>query len=261
MINVLASNISRDKGAQRMKKKEKDLYHEALLDETTSSPIERDGLLCANDQVIFCLTEAFLAFVQTLTRRLVVRLNHQGCCVFQRQDPLQKPSRRWGLRPDLVAEVGDKLFVLDVTIPFENRGPAFNQAWLRKVEKYKPLLDFFHKIGRKKISIIPIVVGSLGAWDPENDSFLRKVATKSYLNVLRKLCVSDCIRWSRDIYIQHLTGVQQYGKNTIVPPQIAGIEEQLSDQDSDRESTAISQSSPCSEPHKTFFLSSTVKSL
>ncbi|GFY37070.1 hypothetical protein TNIN_349831, partial [Trichonephila inaurata madagascariensis] len=31
-----------------------------------------------------------------------------------------------------------------------------------------------------------------------------------YLRLLRNLCVSYCIRYSRDIYIQHLTGVQQY---------------------------------------------------
>ncbi|GFQ96461.1 uncharacterized protein TNCT_256171 [Trichonephila clavata] len=131
-----------------------------------------------------------------------------------------------GLRPDLVAHVGDELCILDVTIPFENRRPAFHQARLRKIEKYRPLTEFSKQYGWKKVSIVPIVVGSLGAWDPENDVFLKKVATKSYLNLLRKLCVSDCIRWSRDIFIQHLTGIQQYGQNSFKPAQIDGVQEQ-----------------------------------
>ncbi|GFQ89968.1 retrovirus-related Pol polyprotein from type-1 retrotransposable element R2 [Trichonephila clavata] len=153
-----------------------------------------------------------------------------------------------GLRPDIVAEVGDELFVLDVTIPFENRRPAFHHARLRKVEKYKNLIEFFRKLGHKKVSIVPIVVGSLGAWDPENDVFLRKVAIKSYLNLLRKLCVSDCIRWSRDIYIQHLTGVKQYGQNTALLPEIDGVCEDPGDHASDLGSPAASKSPSCSEP-------------
>ncbi|GFY70262.1 hypothetical protein TNIN_447671, partial [Trichonephila inaurata madagascariensis] len=55
-----------------------------------------------------------------------------------------------------------------------------------------------------------------------NDTFLRKIATPSYLSVMRKLCVSDCIRWSRDIYIQHLTGVQQHGSE-VTPAPLTGI--------------------------------------
>ncbi|GFR02257.1 retrovirus-related Pol polyprotein from type-2 retrotransposable element R2DM [Trichonephila clavata] len=135
-----------------------------------------------------------------------------------------------GLRPDLVAEVGGELFIIDITIPFENRRPAFHQARLRKVEKYRPLIKFFQERGWSKVHIVPIIVGSLGAWDPINDGFLKKVATKSYLSLLRKLCVSDCIRWSRDIYIHHLTGVQQYSRDTVAPAQIVGIQEHSANQ-------------------------------
>ncbi|GFU79296.1 hypothetical protein TNCV_2138191 [Trichonephila clavipes] len=54
--------------------------------------------------------------------------------------------------------------------------------------------------------------------------------TNSYLRLLRKLCVSDCIRWSRDIYIQHLTGVQQYSTDASdVQPGPEATEENESD--------------------------------
>ncbi|GFU50716.1 retrovirus-related Pol polyprotein from type-1 retrotransposable element R2 [Trichonephila clavipes] len=122
------------------------------------------------------------------------------------------------LRPDLVANVDNKIYIIDVTIPFENRRGAFGQARERKISKYLELIPYFTSLGYQHVQIVPIIVGALGAWDPENDAFLRKVATKRYLAVLRKLCVSDCIRWSRDIYTQHLTGAQQYSTDTPLHP-------------------------------------------
>ncbi|GFU59198.1 retrovirus-related Pol polyprotein from type-2 retrotransposable element R2DM [Trichonephila clavipes] len=121
------------------------------------------------------------------------------------------------LRPDLVAVVNGNLYIIDVTIPFENRKPSFQEAKQRKVEKYHHLIGHFNNLGFQNVKVVPIVVGSLGAWDPENDAFLKLVATKKYLKTLRKLCVSDCIRWSRDIYVQHLTGVRQYSTENFVP--------------------------------------------
>ncbi|GFR14268.1 retrovirus-related Pol polyprotein from type-1 retrotransposable element R2 [Trichonephila clavata] len=115
-----------------------------------------------------------------------------------------------GLRPDLVAEIDGKIFIIDVTIPFDNRLQAFEVARKTKIEKYQPLIPVFRAMGHQEVQIIPIVVGSLGAWDVTNDQFLKIVATKSYLALLRKLCVSDSIRWSRDIYTEHMTGHRQY---------------------------------------------------
>ncbi|GFV77836.1 uncharacterized protein TNCV_4674301 [Trichonephila clavipes] len=83
------------------------------------------------------------------------------------------------LPPDLVANVDNKIYIIDVTIPFENRRQAFGQARERKVHKYLELIPYFPSLGFRHIQIVPIVVGALGAWDPENDAFLRKVATRS----------------------------------------------------------------------------------
>ncbi|GFT04973.1 hypothetical protein NPIL_48861 [Nephila pilipes] len=56
-----------------------------------------------------------------------------------------------------------------------------------------------------------IVVGSLGSWDPSNDAALAQMGvSKKYAKIMRKLICSDTIRWSRDIYIQHLTDKKQY---------------------------------------------------
>ncbi|GBO30886.1 hypothetical protein AVEN_125774-1 [Araneus ventricosus] len=39
---------------------------------------------------------------------------------------------------------------------------------------------------------------------------------KSYLKTLSKLCVSDNIRWARDIYVEHISGIRQFDESAIV---------------------------------------------
>ncbi|GFT18717.1 retrovirus-related Pol polyprotein from type-2 retrotransposable element R2DM [Trichonephila clavipes] len=147
-----------------------------------------------------------------------------------------------GLRPDLVAVIDNTVYIIDVTVPFENRRAAYQLAKQRKIEKYTSLIPYFTGHGFNRVQIVPIIVGSLGAWDPEND-ILKKVATNSYLRLLRKLCVSDCIRWSRDIYIQHLTGVQQYSTDAAeIHPDPEATEENENDTNvNSSDVTSISQ--------------------
>jgi hypothetical protein len=55
------------------------------------------------------------------------------------------------------------------------------------------------------------IVGALGGWDPANERIINQLKLgHSYCRLMRKLMVSDAIRWSRDIYIEHLSGVRQY---------------------------------------------------
>ncbi|GFY18408.1 uncharacterized protein TNCV_2396371 [Trichonephila clavipes] len=79
-----------------------------------------------------------------------------------------------GLSPDLVAVIDNTIYIIDVTVPFENRRSAFQQAKQRKIEKYTSLIPYFANRGFSRVQIVPIVVGSLGTWDPENDIFLKK---------------------------------------------------------------------------------------
>ncbi|GFY52257.1 uncharacterized protein TNIN_53741 [Trichonephila inaurata madagascariensis] len=113
-------------------------------------------------------------------------------------------------RLDIDAVIDGKLFIIDVTILFDNRLASFEEFRNTKIQKYKPLASFLHDQGYKEVFIAPIVVGSLGAWDTNNDQFLHLLCAPSYLKLLGKLSVPDCIRWSRDIYIEHLTGHRQF---------------------------------------------------
>ncbi|XP_064462303.1 uncharacterized protein T26G10.4-like [Ornithodoros turicata] len=110
-----------------------------------------------------------------------------------------------GLRPDLILCRGEEAIIVDVTIPFDNRYQALAAARAEKEAKYellKPHLQRrFHRV-----SVQAIVVGALGSWDPANNKVMKKLCTKSYLGVFKKLCVSNVIAASRNIYVEHVTG-------------------------------------------------------
>ncbi|GBN17219.1 hypothetical protein AVEN_87598-1 [Araneus ventricosus] len=112
------------------------------------------------------------------------------------------------LRPDIVFQKG-KMFVSDVTITFEKRLDCFAAAHKRKLDKYDHLIEF-HNNMVFQTAIIPIVIGALGSWDKGNDAFLSRFMSKSYLKKFQQLCVSDVIKWSRDIFVEHVTRARQY---------------------------------------------------
>jgi hypothetical protein len=103
----------------------------------------------------------------------------------------------------------NKATIIDITVPFENRMEALNQARLLKLQKYEDLARA--PSGRfAEVKVDAIVLGSLGSWDPENEKVMRSMCSKKYLKLFKKLCVSDVIRYSRDIYVEHITGVRQH---------------------------------------------------
>ncbi|GBO44275.1 Retrovirus-related Pol polyprotein from type-1 retrotransposable element R2 [Araneus ventricosus] len=136
--------------------------------------------------------------------RVVTAISPRGHIVAKNQTVGPK-----GLKPDIVFQKGKKMFVIDITIPFENRLDSFAAARQRKLDKYDHLIEFYNNMGFQT-SIIPIVVGALGSWDKGNDAFLSRFMSKSYLKKFQQLCVSDVIKWSRDIFVEHVTGVRQY---------------------------------------------------
>ena len=64
-----------------------------------------------------------------------------------------------------------------------------------------------------------VIVGSLGSWHPANDAVLKILHIgRNYSKIMRKLIVSNTIRWSRDIYVEHITGQCQYPANPALQP-------------------------------------------
>ncbi|GFT62439.1 PO24 protein [Nephila pilipes] len=115
------------------------------------------------------------------------------------------------LIPDMVlTKKSGKVFLIDFTDAFEHRLKSFANARQGKIDKYLPIVEHLRREG-KVAHVDAIVVGSLGSWDPSNDAALAQMdVSRKYAKLMRKLICSDTIRWSRDIYIQHLTDKKQY---------------------------------------------------
>ena len=117
------------------------------------------------------------------------------------------------LRPDLVVtnEVDRKVTIVDVAISFENRYKALEAARQTKMKKYQRLASELEEKGYT-VDLNVLVIGSLGTWDPANEGTLEmlKIRGRSAERV-RKSIVSETIRWSTNIYTEHITGLRQYG--------------------------------------------------
>ncbi|XP_064462298.1 uncharacterized protein LOC135372756 [Ornithodoros turicata] len=111
-----------------------------------------------------------------------------------------------GLRPDLVVSRGEEAIVYDVTIVFDNRPEALQAARRNKEEKYLPVKESLQR-RYHRVHIEAVVIGSLGSWDPANDRGLKRLCSREYLKLMKKLCVSEVISSTRDIYSTHITGV------------------------------------------------------
>ncbi|XP_060856705.1 uncharacterized protein LOC132934417 [Metopolophium dirhodum] len=70
-----------------------------------------------------------------------------------------------GLRPDFVLKKGPNIFIVDVTVPFDN-------AAAEKKEKYVRLWAELALQHGCEAVVVPFVVGALGSWDPANEPFM-----------------------------------------------------------------------------------------
>jgi hypothetical protein len=125
------------------------------------------------------------------------------------------PGLSDAVRPDLVVvdETTKRATIIDVTVPFENRTAAFNVARLEKQRKYAAAAQHLRSRGYD-VFCDAFIVGTLGGFDPRNvDTFLRLGIDRRASARLSRLVVSDTIRWSRDIYVEHVTGERQYAAN------------------------------------------------
>nr|XP_034184632.1 uncharacterized protein T26G10.4-like [Osmia lignaria] len=116
------------------------------------------------------------------------------------------------LRPDIVVthEASRTVVLVDVTVPFENTMQAIADARLEKINKYKDLADSLRGRGYK-VYLDAFIVGALGAWDPGNEFLLELLRiSPRYASLMRKLMVAETIAWSRDIYVEHVSGIRQY---------------------------------------------------
>ena len=117
-------------------------------------------------------------------------------------------------RPDLciINNTDKTCHLIDVATPFENRYEAFQQARAEKLNKYAGLASIMREKGYN-VTVDAFIVGALGGWDPANENVIRRLGLgHKYSALMRRLMVTDAIRWSRDIYVEHVTGQRQYAE-------------------------------------------------
>jgi hypothetical protein len=112
------------------------------------------------------------------------------------------------LRLDLMIVKNSKATIIGITILFEKRMEALTEASQHMINKYAALAKTLHS-RFNEVKVDAIVLGSLDTWDPENDKLMETLCWRKYLKLFNKLCVSDVIRYTRDIYTEHITGVRQ----------------------------------------------------
>ena len=125
------------------------------------------------------------------------------------------PEANSRLMPDLVVINNERklAIIVDVACPFDNRRDALIAKRKEKIEKYSPLCEDLKAKGYRAV-VDAIVVGALGSWDPDNFRALNLLGIpKHKKEALIRKTISDVIRWSRDIYVEHMCGHRQYSKD------------------------------------------------
>ena len=145
-----------------------------------------------------------------LDRLVVATHKDLGTAVVNRTTQEIEVGDQSSKKPDLVItnHVTKKVIIIDVTCPFENRLAAFQTARNLKQTKYGSLTSEMEAEGYS-VKLDAFIVGSLGSWDPANEKVLRTLRiSRKYSKMMRKLMTSDAIKWSRDIYVEHVSGVR-----------------------------------------------------
>lgn len=123
--------------------------------------------------------------------------------VLKQNQPLLGSSKR----PDLVLthNTENAALIIDVACTFEDGPAAFDKIRLKKTQKYAEIAKKL-RASYEDVSVEAVVVGALESWDPKNNRICHRLCSKKYTNLMRKLIVSDTLRFSKDIYSSHISG-------------------------------------------------------
>jgi hypothetical protein len=102
-------------------------------------------------------------------RKVSEKLRSKGFQVFNEQG-LPSPGLQTNIsRPDIIATRSDEAYVLDVTCVFESSSTSLQDAYRRKVIRYKPLAETIkQKYKVQNVIFHGLCVGSRGAYDPKH---------------------------------------------------------------------------------------------
>lgn len=181
---------------------------------TNDTRCRRCGYVCETLPHVLCHCLPHSAAMQNRHNAILARLVRALPAEDRTSDRTRVNRRVLGLasalRPDLTVTRGNRVVIVDVVVPFENGPQALQAAAEEKVRKYTGLVNQLRAQG-KQVELLPFVVGSLGTWFRDNERALAALRVgPRYRRLMRRLIVSETLRWSRDMYIEHVTGSRQY---------------------------------------------------
>jgi hypothetical protein len=109
----------------------------------------------------------------------------------------------------VVDRTSRRVALVDFKSPFEAAPDSFSTARHRNEEKYAELAGAYRARGFSTF-LGTVCVGALGTWDPANDAVLRRLGLSSATaRRTRKTAVQAVLHHSRNIWVEHCTGVSQ----------------------------------------------------
>jgi hypothetical protein len=112
----------------------------------------------------------------------------------------KNPGTSGQLHSDLVVTnvSARSISIIGEAIAFENKFEAIQLTRAGKIEKYQVLTDEFHS-QEWKVYLTTFIVGAPSGWDLANDTVIRQLRiSKSDATLMKKLVISDTIRWCHD---------------------------------------------------------------
>jgi hypothetical protein len=102
-------------------------------------------------------------------RKVAEKLRSKGFQVFSEQG-IPSPGLQTNIsRPDLIAKRDDEILVLDVTCVYETSKHSLQDAYRRKVDRYKPLAETIKQLYQvQNVAFHGLCIGSRGAYDPKH---------------------------------------------------------------------------------------------
>ncbi|CAF4103826.1 unnamed protein product [Rotaria magnacalcarata] len=129
-------------------------------------------------------------------RKVSEKLRVKGFQVFQEQG-VPSPHLQTNIsRPDIIAIRGDQALVLDVTCVFESHDNSFQDAYRRKVDRYKTLDETIKQLYKvDNVVFHGLCIGSRGAYDPRHLSIWHSIGfSGAELAVLAVGVIEDSLR-------------------------------------------------------------------
>jgi hypothetical protein len=180
--NTTATRVSTTRGRNVSKK----CRRCGLADETLNHILQT----CPITQGMRCTRH------NNVCRKVADKLRSKGFQVFSEQG-IPSPGLQTNIsRPDLIATRGEMAYVLDITCVFESSQHNLQDAYRRKVERYKPLEEAIkQKYKVHNVIFHGLCVGSRGAYDPRHLSIWHSIGfTSIELGVLAVGVIEDSLR-------------------------------------------------------------------